>query len=180
MPRAEVAPVEPLRRQTGLTRRTILARLKEDKEALDIARCDLLEATRLDHALTPAGEWILDNSYLVRTQILEVQRHLPRDYTSWPAPARDSVSGLAQKLVAATDQAVNENNIRDALREYQATTPLSIAELWSLPLFLRIALIEALTRRRHPRQQYAAVARSRLPLWCQPAGQCGQARQRGF
>ncbi len=143
---AEVAPVEPPHRQTGQTRRTILARLKENKEALEIARGDLFEATRLDHALTPAAEWILDNFYLVRTQILEVQRHLPRDYTSWPAPARDSVSGLAQKLVAATDQAVNENKIRDALREFQTTTPLSIAELWSFPLFLRIALIEALAR----------------------------------
>ena len=142
-------PVEPPSQPEpgiGQTRRTILARLQENKEALDIARCDLLEATRLDHALTSAAEWILDNSYLIRTQIVEVQRHLPRDYTSWPAPARESVSGLAHRLVAGTDQSVNENNIQDALREFQTTTPLTIAELWAFPLFLGVALIEALTR----------------------------------
>jgi cyclic beta-1,2-glucan synthetase len=130
----------------GQTRRAILARLQENKTSLDAVCSDLTEATRLDHALTPAAEWILDNSYLVRTQIVEVRQHLPRDYTSWAAAARASLSGLALELVAASDRALNESNIRDALREFQKTAPLSIAELWAFPLFLRIALIEALTR----------------------------------
>ena len=41
---------------------------------------------------------------------------------------------------------MNANNIREALREFQVKTPLTIAELWAFPLFLRIALVEALTR----------------------------------
>jgi cyclic beta-1,2-glucan synthetase len=143
---APMEPPQPMDSAVAQTRRSILARLQENKDALNVARGDLLEATRLDHALTPAAEWILDNSYLTRTQIVEVQRHLPRDYTSWPAPSRNTISGLAHQLVASTDQAVNENNIRDALREFQTATPLTIAELWAFPLFLRIALIEALSR----------------------------------
>ena len=42
-----------------------------------------MQATRLEHALSPAAEWILDNTYLIQTQINEVERHLPRDYSAW-------------------------------------------------------------------------------------------------
>ncbi len=130
----------------GQSRRAILARLERDRDALEDARCDLMEASRLDHALPPAAEWILDNSYLIRAQILEVQRHLPRDYPVGASGARNNnVITLAFDLAAKTDHSVNEANIRDGLREFQKTTPLTIAELWAFPLYLRIALIEAIT-----------------------------------
>jgi len=65
------------------TRREILARLDAEKRQLDAARRDLREAARLDHALPPAAEWILDNSYLIRTQIAQVRHHLPREMEGW-------------------------------------------------------------------------------------------------
>ena len=58
----------------------ILARLKRAQKILEAARQDLLEASRLHHPLTAAAEWIIDNPYLIRTQVNEVRRHLPRDY----------------------------------------------------------------------------------------------------
>ncbi len=132
---------------TFLTRRAILARLKEDDLALDAACTDLTEAARLDHALSPAAEWILDNSYLVHTQITEVHLHLPRDYSAWSTSGNGhgSVYTLARELVAKSGLCVTETGIRDCLRESQASSPLTIAELWAFPLFLRIGLIEALT-----------------------------------
>ena len=128
------------------TRREILAHLDREKKTLDAARRDLREATRLDHALPPAAEWILDNSYLIRTQIAEVRRHLPRDLESWisSSSANGSVPALAREMVHQCSFAVNENNIRDFLRKYQTTLPLTIAELWAFPLFLRVALIDEL------------------------------------
>jgi cyclic beta-1,2-glucan synthetase len=130
------------------TRREILARLDGEKKGLDAVRRDLREAVRLGHALPPAAEWILDNSYLIRTQIAEVRRHLPRDLGTRMAPAspEGGVLTLAWCLVEQSSFAVNENNICAFLRRYQALAPLTIAELWAFPLFLRIALIEELTR----------------------------------
>src|SRR5581483_1845674 len=49
------------------TRRSIVEHLERNKQALESARSSLMEAARLEHALTPAAEWILDNSYLVHT-----------------------------------------------------------------------------------------------------------------
>ena len=129
------------------TRREILARLDAEQKGLDAVRRDLREAIRLGHALPPAAEWILDNSYLIRIQIAEVRRHLPRDLEARMAPAspRRSVLTLARDLVRQTSFAINETNICDFLRQYQVSAPLTIAELWAFPLFLRIALIEELT-----------------------------------
>ena len=133
------------------SRREILARLDSEKDALDSARRDLREAARLDHALPPAAEWILDNSYLIRTQIAEVRQTPPARYrrmdvASGPSPLpAGSVPSLARVLVDQCGFAVNENNIRDFLRQRQTSAPLTIAELWAFPLFIRIALIEELT-----------------------------------
>jgi cyclic beta-1,2-glucan synthetase len=130
----------------SLNRRAILARLREYKMALHVARRELMEAARLDHSLTKAAEWILDNSYLIHTQLNQVQRHLPRDFTvRMNADDRDGgVYRLARALAAKTDFAVNEDNIRTYLKEVQVTRALTIGELWAFPLFLRIALIETL------------------------------------
>jgi cyclic beta-1,2-glucan synthetase len=129
-----------------LNRRALLARLSEYKRELDTARNDLNEAARLDHALTQAAEWILENSYLIHTQLNEVRRHLPRDRS-----AAFSLSGvnadvyrLARDLAARTDLAVTEESLGDYLQQAQIERPLTIGELWAFPLFLRIALIEVL------------------------------------
>src|SRR6266567_3850195 len=125
-------------------------RLKENQLILDAARDDLLEAARLDHALTGAAEWILDNGYLIRTQVAEVRRHLPRNYSK-VLPAHETGRGhprvfdLAQELVARSDFAVDEANIITHLNDYQKRNPLTVAELWLFPVVLRIALIEGLT-----------------------------------
>jgi cyclic beta-1,2-glucan synthetase len=133
------------------SKRSILARLRASKLALDAAGRDLLEAARLGHSMTAAAEWLLDNAYLIRTQIAETRRHLPRDYPKLLSGRRapstcPDVYDLAERLVAGTDHTLNEANITECLRQYQTTEPLSIAELWLFPLMLRLALFESLAR----------------------------------
>ena len=137
------------RGRPSFTRSRIVERLREYEHTLNEARRDLLEAARLEHSLTSAAEWLLDNAYLIRTQIAEIARHLPKEHHKI-LPAGPSgypyIYELATELVAHTDYSLNEANIQEALREYQKTAPLTIAELWSFPLLLRMALIEGLAR----------------------------------
>ncbi|HTB12900.1 MAG TPA: glucoamylase family protein [Bryobacteraceae bacterium] len=126
-------------------RESIFDRLRENELRLEDVRDNLAEAARMDRALTASAEWLLDNSYLVRTQISEVRRHLPRNFPKTPsANGFEPVLGFARDLIVETDHSVNENNITSHLLEFQKTAPLSTAELWFFPLFLRIALIEKL------------------------------------
>ena len=159
----------------ALTRRAILAQLQEENLALDAACTDLADAARLGHALSPAAEWILDNSYLVETQISEVQQHLPRDYSAWASNGHANIYELAQELVKKAGLSVTEANIRQYLRQCQAETPLTIAELWAFPLFLRVALIDGLTRLA-VRVSQGQQLRESAYLW---ANRTGQQRERG-
>ena len=129
----------------------LLSRLRDSERAIASARAGLISATRLDHALTAAAEWLLDNFYLVRTHGAEVRNHLPRHYARI-LPTLPSLQGqlrvavLAAELVKRTDLTLDEASIIGWLRGYQKVDPLTIAELWAFPLLLRLALIEVLAQ----------------------------------
>ena len=56
----------------------LLARLDENESKLfEIGRV-LTEAAATDQLLTPAGEWLYDNFYLIEEQIRIAKRHLPK------------------------------------------------------------------------------------------------------
>jgi cyclic beta-1,2-glucan synthetase len=137
------------RGKPGTAKPRMLSRLLENERTLEASRCDLTEAARLEHALTAAAEWLLDNGYLIRTQIAEIRHHLPRNHHRiFPAGVSGDpyICELTKELVVHTDHSLNEVNIRDCLRAYQQVAPLTIAELWSVPLLLRMALIGELTQ----------------------------------
>jgi len=56
----------------------LLARLADNERILTEA-CKLLTAAlAADRRIVPAGEWLLDNFYLIEEQIRTARRHLPR------------------------------------------------------------------------------------------------------
>src|ERR1017187_1303608 len=137
------------RGKAGSAKPRILPQLQSHEFIIEASRSVLAEAVLLDHVLTAAAEWLLDNGYLIRTQIAEIRRHLPNRYHQI-LPAGESgdpyILELARQLTAHSDYSVDEGNITECLRRYQEVAPLSIAELWSVPVLLRVALVEALTR----------------------------------
>ena len=59
----------------------LLARLAANESAL-VRVCSLLtEAVTENRRITPAGEWLLDNFYLIEEQIRTAKRHLPKGYS---------------------------------------------------------------------------------------------------
>ena len=122
------------------------ARLGANERKFNAACRDLEDAIRLDHALTAAGEWLHENSYVVLTQAAEVRRSLPHEYPRWldgvvSRPDFSRVSAIATELVSRSDCALTEAAIAAALRE---SPWLTMREMWAFPVMLRMALIEAL------------------------------------
>ncbi|HVR73936.1 MAG TPA: hypothetical protein VMT52_06365, partial [Planctomycetota bacterium] len=111
------------------------------------ARNDLRDAARLEQSLSPAAEWLLDNGYLVEGLVTEVRRNLPRRfYETLPVlegthPLEPRVRALALELILHTEAQVSRGVILDFLKSYQEVSPLTIGELWALPLMLRLLLI---------------------------------------
>jgi cyclic beta-1,2-glucan synthetase len=98
-----------------------------------------------------AGEWILDNFYIVRRTIRQIQEDLPPDYyrqlpklenTSFVTLPR--VYAIAAEVLAATDATIPMDHIEGFIRAYQQITPLDIGELWAVPTMLRMALLKIL------------------------------------
>jgi hypothetical protein len=56
-------------------------RLAENEDVL-IGSCNLLtEAVKAKRRIAPAGEWLLDNFYLIEEQIRTAKWHLPKGYS---------------------------------------------------------------------------------------------------
>ena len=131
----------------------LLSRLAANEGVL-IATCNrLTAAVTANHRITPAGEWLLDNFYLVDEQIRTARRHLPKGYSrELPVLAEGASSGLprvydiALETIAHGDGRVDQDSLSRFVVAYQTVTPLRLGELWAIPIMLRLALIENLRR----------------------------------
>jgi cyclic beta-1,2-glucan synthetase len=131
----------------------LLARLDENESKLfEIGRV-LTEAAAADQLLTPAGEWLYDNFYLIEEQIRIAKRHLPKSYSrELPLLANSASAGLprvydiALQAVSHGDGRVDTESLRRFIAAYQTVANLRLGELWAIPIMLRLSLIENLRR----------------------------------
>ncbi|HET9483672.1 MAG TPA: glucoamylase family protein [Xanthomonadales bacterium] len=131
----------------------LLERLVDNQKVLEHA-CDMLgEAVEARRRLTPAGEWLLDNIYLIEEQIRLAQRHLPKGYSrelprivSGPAAGFPRVYDIALSAISHGDGRIDADSLSRFVAAYQSVAPLRLGELWAIPIMLRLALIENLRR----------------------------------
>src|ERR1700761_410179 len=131
----------------------LLARLS-DNEAILVSSCEMLTAATLtSRRVTPAAEWLLDNYYLIEEQIRTAQKHLPKGYSrELPRLSNGASIGLprvydiALETISHGDGRVDSESLSRFVASYQAVTPLTLGELWAIPIMLRLALIENLRR----------------------------------
>ena len=131
----------------------LLARLAANEGVLTETCRQLALAVEASHRVTPAGEWLLDNFYLIDEQIRTARRHLPKGYSlELPSLADGASAGLprvydiALETIAHGDGRVAPDSLSSFVTAYQTFTPLRLGELWAIPIMLRLALIENLRR----------------------------------
>ncbi len=131
----------------------LLARLTDNEKVL-VGVCRLLMAAVAEQRrIAPAGEWLLDNFYLIEEQIRTAKRHLPKGYSRELPRLRHGLSAglprvydLALEIIAHGDGRVDPENLNHFVAAYQTDTTLKLGELWAIPIMLRLALIENLRR----------------------------------
>lgn len=82
----------------------LLARLSENEDVL-VGVCNLLtEAVATQRRITPAGEWLLDNFYLIEEQIRTAKQHLPKAYSrELPRLAHGTAAGMPRVYAIALE-----------------------------------------------------------------------------
>ncbi len=131
----------------------LLVRLTANERTLIDVCALLMEAVTANRRIAPAGEWLLDNFYLIEEQIRTAKRHLPKGYSrELPRLCNGSSAGLprvydlALEIIAHGDGRVDPEALSRFVAAYQSVTPLKLGELWAIPIMLRLALIENLRR----------------------------------
>jgi cyclic beta-1,2-glucan synthetase len=131
----------------------LLKRLAENEGVLLEVRSLLTEAVTAGRRITPAGEWLLDNFYLIEEQIRTAKRHLPKGYSqglprllNGPSAGLPRVYGIALETISHGDGRVDPESLGSFVAAYQTVSALKLGELWAIPIMLRLALIENLRR----------------------------------
>lgn len=131
----------------------LLLQLKSNAVQLDAVAAMLARMMQDEVRINPAGEWLLDNYYLVEEQVRMARRHLPAGYSrQLPYLARGASAGLprvydlASEAIAHGDGRIDAMVLSRFVAAYQAVTPLTLGELWAIPIMLRLALIDNLRR----------------------------------
>jgi cyclic beta-1,2-glucan synthetase len=137
----------------GKTPDPLLARLAENEIAL-VGVCNILtETIASNNRIAPAGEWLLDNFYLIEEQIHTAKKHLPKGYSrelprlvSGPSAGLPRVYDIALHVVSHGDGRIDTDGLMRFVAAYQTVTSLQLGELWAIPIMLRLAAIENLRR----------------------------------
>ena len=109
----------------------------------------LNEHLKLGIGIHPAGEWLLDNLYIIEETVKQIEKELTlKKYINFVGIANGEYKGfariyvLASNIVAFTDNKIERKDLEDYLKSYQENKTLSMEEIWNIGLFLEIAIIE--------------------------------------
>lgn len=149
----------------------LLPRLADNARCLREV-CDRVgEAHRAGRHTSPAGEWLLDNVHLIEEHVAIARRHLPKGYSralphlgAGPFAGFPRVYHLAIEVIAHVDGRIDRENIGRFVEAWQTVTPLTLGELWAVPIMLRLALLEHL-RRVAARVELAMAQREQARVW---------------
>ena len=126
-----------------------IPRLKDNFKFIERTYELLNEHVKIGIDTHPAGEWLLDNFYIIeetyKTVCLEMNL---KKYKEFPGIENGMYKGyarvyvLASEIVAYTDNKINDEILTLAISAYQKRKLLSMEEIWNLWIFLEIAIIE--------------------------------------
>lgn len=124
-------------------------RVKENYEFINMVYVLLNEHLKNDIPIHPAGEWILDNFYIIEKTVKTIIKDLSlKKYENFLGISNGNYKGfariyvLASEIIAYTDSKIDGDILSNLLKSYQNKNTLSMDEIWNIGLFLQIALIE--------------------------------------
>ena len=170
-----LAASHTLARKPGRGARPFLARLADNTDVLREAYRRFAIDVHQGAFISPAAEWLLDNFYLIESEIREVRRNLPRQfYLELPKLASREMAGAARvyamalSIIRHSDGRLDANRLARFMVAYQSVASLTIGELWAWPSMLKLTLIENLRLLAEEASRAGGTARrptARSPRW---------------
>ena len=129
-----------------------IPQLLENYNIIKIVYNLLNEHIKLGITINPAGEWILDNFYIIEEVIQQIEKELTmKKYVNFVGIQNGQYAGfariyvLASEIVAYTDNIIRSESLEKYLTSYQNKRALNMDEIWNIGIFLQIAIIQNIT-----------------------------------
>lgn len=126
-----------------------IPRLKDNYRFIEKTYDLLNKNIKMGINLYPAGEWLLDNFYIIEETFKTVCKEMTiTKYKKLPGIITGIYKGfsriyvVASEIVAYTDNKINDEILSMAISAYQRRKTLAMEEIWNLWIFLEIAIIE--------------------------------------
>ncbi len=138
-----------LRTETGTeTHNHLPARLDQLSTFFEKAYRHFESASKAEGEASGSAEWVLDNYFIIEQALRQIEEGLPADfYRRLPkvnlgghTPPR--IYCLANTLVQFSASHLDIAQLRAFILNFQTVVTLKIGELWALPLFLRLSILE--------------------------------------
>ena len=125
----------------------------DDEKILVLAYKLIVEAVGNEQSIMPAAEQLIDNFHLVDEQLRYIKDNLPPKYyqelpklSSFHLLGYPRVYAIAWNYIAHRDSLFSQDILTSYIKSYQSVQPLTIGELWALPITLQIVMINNLRR----------------------------------
>jgi cyclic beta-1,2-glucan synthetase len=142
----------PVSRRPGC-KPTLIDQLEEIQDQLETTYERFANTADDELATSQASEWILDNVSIIRQSFRLIREDMPKGFyqllpklDEGPLEGYPRVYRLASILVSALDTQLESEAIQRFISAYQEVAFLTTGELWALPVMLRLAVIEDLTK----------------------------------
>lgn len=126
-----------------------IPRAKENLKFIEIVYNILNEDLKNNIPIHPAGEWILDNFYIIEKTFKYISKELTlKKYKNLIGIASGKYMGfariyvIANEIVSYTDGKIEADLLERYLKAYQNKKTLSMQELWCINIFIQISLLE--------------------------------------
>ncbi len=123
-----------------------IVRVKDNCKYISLVYTLLNEHVKIGIPIHPAGEWILDNFYMIEKSVKTIEKDLSmKKYVNFPAISQSGFARilvLTNEIISNTDGQINQEDLKEYLNAYQTQKDLTMEEIWSVPLFLQINIIE--------------------------------------
>lgn len=126
-----------------------IPRVLDNFEYISLVYTLLNQHVKLGIPIHPAGEWLLDNYYLIENTVKILQKTLTKSkYEKFPRIANGVNAGFARvfvlsnEIVMNTDGRIDEGELTEYINSYQTQKNLYMNEIWNIGVFLQISIIE--------------------------------------
>jgi hypothetical protein len=129
--------------------KSLLAKIREQSNFIKEAYSKINTYYYKTDDTIPAAEWYLDNYYLISELISELMKDLSKQYESKLSYlAGGDLAGYPRVYVVVSEYVKNNQNeldfaqLKQFIARYQTESPLSSAEIWAIPVMLKIFILE--------------------------------------